>query len=99
MGALYSLNFLRPGGLGGAEAELITTTPGLVRRAGISDASSRGGFGRAGDGQEGGRTMAWVRRAKVWITSSAQSHSSERIKISNKGGLMPSSNETITRGR
>lgn len=95
MGALYSLNFLRPGGLGGAVAELIATTPGLVRRAGISDAISRGGFGRAGDGRGGGRMMAWARKAKVWISSSTQSHSWERIKTSNSHGLMPSSNEMI----
>lgn len=65
MRALYSVNFLRPGGLGGAVAELIAATPGLVRRAGISDASSCGGFRRAGDGQGGGRTMVWARKAEV----------------------------------
>lgn len=99
MGALYSRNFLRPGGPGGAVAELIAATPGLVRRAGISDASSRRGFGRAGDGREGGRGMAWARRAKVGISSSAPSRSWERIKTGSSRGPMPSSNEMIKWGR
>lgn len=60
MGALYSPNFLRPGGLGGAGAELAAAAPALVRRAGISDASSRGGFGRAGDGR-GTERRGWER--------------------------------------
>lgn len=64
LGALSSPRFLRLRGLGGAVAELIATTPGLVRRAGISDASSRGGFRRAGDGRGGGRMTAWARKAK-----------------------------------
>jgi len=61
-------------------AELIATTPGLVSRAGISDARSCGGFRRAGGGQVAGRMMARARRSEVWISSSTQSHSWERIQ-------------------
>lgn len=64
MGASSSPRLLRLRGLGGAAAELVATTPGLVTRAGISDASSRRGLGRAGDGRGGGRMTARARKAK-----------------------------------
>lgn len=82
MGALSFPSFPRPGGLGGAVAELIPTAPLLVRRARIADASSQKWWLQEGWGWPG-RRVAWARRAKVWVISSAQACSWERIKPSN----------------